>query len=988
MASHRPHIFLWGLILIFGICLQAQQQPAPQQQPAQQQQPEVPGLIQLSVSNPPAELPSGRAVVSVSRLSGYAVGTSAACDNGAESGRHVRPGDGKPGIEINTPIVSSKGPFSLPQAAGCGYGKILLSTPGGTDQNDTFILGGDNDRVIAAGGDDRIDSGGGDDFISAGPGKDIVLGGDGIDRLAGDDGNDSLFGGAGDDRLEGGTGDDVIEGGGGDDLIDGGEGVDTLFGDAGDDTLRGAAGNDVLEGNAGNDTLVGGEGNDEIDGGVGDDRLDGGEGDDWLKGNIGNDMLLGGPGNDRLEGQDGNDSIDGGAGNDYVHGGDGLDVLLGGAGDDTLDGHDGDDSLDGGAGNDRLFGSDGTDRLEGAAGNDVLDGGDGVDVLSGGAGNDRLIAGEGNDTLLGGAGVDVLLGGVGNDSLDGGADDDDLHGDDDSDVLDGGAGHDSLEGGRGPDIVRGGPGNDLISISAGDNDASTIESIEGGPGIDTLILDGFGPGLISGIPGATSTFTVKDPLTGGTYHVSGVEMIRYVNWLSYLGVSPQSTSSLTVANPSPSLELRGLVQFYGVDAQPISISSNRAAADTRLELHVPPMGIAEFQLSAQDAVAGVRAKLETDHPLIASVRFSTPELGNGRLSQNALTSAFVIPVSLQRSANATTGVMVINGPTTNHYEIALVPPSGAPIKDSTDINVPPDSQMVRYVEDLFPELDGDFEGTLWLSGAALAVGIRKTGNDLNLLPVQTADNVENGVVNTQNQAQAAAQGAQPAPPPPPPAGRTLFFSRFAAGNGAASTFIVMNPSRALRAKGALEFFGVNGVPLAVPVSGQSQTSVRFDLAPGGSITYRVDAAATLIEGSAHLKMQESTAQAILQYSDGRNGLVSVSPGVPLSSFMAAVRHLPAAQGTTIVAISSSGPAAQLRLSLRNARGQVVTGGAATVNVPANGLIFRSIAQLFPQAATGLAGSLTATGPEGSPVSVLVLEQEGRRITAQPVSAMQ
>jgi hypothetical protein len=198
----------------------------------------------------------------------------------------------------------------------------------------------------------------------------------------------------------------------------------------------------------------------------------------------------------------------------------------------------------------------------------------------------------------------------------------------------------------------------------------------------------------------------------------------------------------------------------------------------------------------------------------------------------------------------------------------------------------------------------------------------------------------------------------------------------------------MNPSRALRAKGALEFFGVNGAPLAVPVSGQSQTSVRFDLSPGGSITYRVDAPAALIEGSAQLKMQESTVQAMLQYSDGRNGLVSVAPGGPLSSFIAAVRHLPTAQGTTLVAIGSTGPAAQLRLSLRNARGQVVTGGAATVNVPANGLIFRSLAQLFPAAATGLAGSLTATGPDASPVSVFVLEQEGGRITAQPVSAMQ
>ena len=133
LQRHTRHIFLWGSILILSICLQAQQQP------------ESTGVVQLSVLNPPPELPAGRNVVSVSRISGHTVATAASCENGAELGRHVRPGEGRSGIEITSPILSSKGPFSLPQAAGCGYGKVSALVPSGTDQNETFILGAEDE---------------------------------------------------------------------------------------------------------------------------------------------------------------------------------------------------------------------------------------------------------------------------------------------------------------------------------------------------------------------------------------------------------------------------------------------------------------------------------------------------------------------------------------------------------------------------------------------------------------------------------------------------------------------------------------------------------------------------------------------------------------------------------------------------------------------------------------------------------------------------
>ncbi len=80
---------------------------------------------------------------------------------------------------------------------------------------------------------------------------------------------------------------------------------------------------------------------------------------------------------------------------------------------------------------------------------------------------------DGNFVVTGGAGADILAGGGGNDSIDGGNNDD---------ILGGGAGNDTLKGGS---------GNDRIVTSASNLD--NLDSIDGGIGTDTLVLDDNGP---------------------------------------------------------------------------------------------------------------------------------------------------------------------------------------------------------------------------------------------------------------------------------------------------------------------------------------------------------------------------------------------------------------------------------------------------------------------------------------------------------------
>lgn len=116
--------------------------------------------------------------------------------------------------------------------------------------------------------------------------------------------------------------------------------------------------------------------------------------------------------------------------------------------------------------------------------NESLVGGNEDNFLDGGFGDDTLLGGDVNDTLRGGednptSGLEFETG-VGNDLLIGGAGDDD---------LDGGYGNDTLVGGAGNDVLYGGDrdylGNDLYDGVA----LSVIDSLVGGTGDDTYIVD-------------------------------------------------------------------------------------------------------------------------------------------------------------------------------------------------------------------------------------------------------------------------------------------------------------------------------------------------------------------------------------------------------------------------------------------------------------------------------------------------------------------
>ena len=149
----------------------------------------------------------------------------------------------------------------------------------------------------------------------------------------------------------------------------------------------------------------------------------------------------------------------------------------------NINGGEGDDQLRSNGGGDALFGGPGADTLDdrgdGApGGDDLLDGGDGDDTILLGSGDDLVVGGGGRDSVEMDDGDDtVRLDDLANDGLQG----EKKNVRSDIETVDGGPGGDTMFGNAAGNVLLGNEGNDLIDAGNGD------DVLDGGAGADDLI---------------------------------------------------------------------------------------------------------------------------------------------------------------------------------------------------------------------------------------------------------------------------------------------------------------------------------------------------------------------------------------------------------------------------------------------------------------------------------------------------------------------
>jgi hypothetical protein len=722
-------------------------------------------------------------------------------------------------------------------------------------------------------------------------------------------------------------------------LIEGTDDDDALIGGTGDDWLFGKKGNDNIRGDAGVDKIDAGEGDDVIDGGAGNDIVDAGPGSDTVRG---------GDGNDTIDGHDDDDLLDGGAGEDDMDGGDGNDVLRGGAGNDRLAGGDEDDTIRGDGGADTLSGDDGSDTVSGGAGDDTLIGGEGDDTLAGEAGNDRLDGGTENDMLRGGQGDDTILGGLGDDTLQGGPGHDVLLGGDGTDLVDGGLGHDWLTGGAGADVINASGGDDLILVRAGDVPADGIELVNGGTGTDHLILNGF-----KQVTKMAGTLHLVDPVTGGTYIVSGIERVEYTQLLVQVDQATDHTLSLVLVNPAATAS-PGRVIFFGADGaivRPVPAAGQQA--QDQITFTVPALGSLRLEAAVRGpAVAQVFAAA----PLGAFAHGGLAVPGAAALADTPLVDGAIVPVFENQAGGIGTGALVTSTITETPVKLTLYGSDGTELDSdlfpaSGQVIVPAYGHRVIYARDVFKGLATlpDFQGTMTFE--ANVEGPRE-GSPIAVVALER---------------NAAGQTAALPAVPMIPAMRTgpVHIAHITTGVGASSSLVLVNPSATARAQGTLRFFDESGQPWTVAVNQQrAATTAVFDIAPRGSAVFTTASTGPAQQGSVRADTAQGAVGALLRTtSTSRTTLLPSSEVV--SGFITAVKRDRATGTTTRVSVSSTGLAATLTVRLRTAAGADAPGGSVELTVPANGQVTRTLEQLFPAAASdAFDGTLTVRAASG------------------------
>lgn len=223
--------------------------------------------------------------------------------------------------------------------------------------------------------------------------------------------------------------------------------------------------------------------------------------------------------------------------------------------------------------------------------------------------------------------------------------------------------------------------------------------------------------------------------------------------------------------------------------------------------------------------------------------------------------------------------------------------------------------------------------------------------------------------------------------------KTLYFAQF--GNGGSehysSDIVLVNSSTQNQVMGQVEFVNDNGEPLEIGILGQGQVigGVGFSVPPLAALTMSTDGNGSLKVGSIVVTSDASLA-GVVRFNLPAIGIAGVSDSEPLSRFITPVRRQAGGINTGIAVVNTEEAPVTLSLSLRDAAGQEVFGGASTIeSLPGRGHLAQFINELFSDADTsGFQGTLVVEVTGGRvAATALELGPNPGQFTTLPVSPL-
>ena len=459
-------------------------------------------------------------------------------------------------------------------------------------------------------------------------------------------------------------------------------------------------------------------------------------------------------------------------------------------------------------------------------------------------------------------------------------------------------------------------------------------------------------------------FTVLDPLTGGAYGVSNVEEILYSAFFAQIGNGAGLVSSFVFTNPSSTETASARVDFSDDEGQDLRLPID-GTSQSHVSFEVPPLGSVEFSTSGEGTttVAGA-AQARGDLPLGGVVRFTVPGLGIAGVGVSRLVDTFIVPIDRDVLSGLSTGIAVLNQGPSGNLKLVLSDLGGIQ-QAETEIEMSHNGHLARFVQELFPAL-GDFQGTLTVAGdsvSATAIQLGTTAGQFTTLPVVSVT--------------------------PLLAGGTVHFSQFANGGGFRSSLFLLNPSTD-QARGEVAFFGDDGEALSIAINGEAAASrIPFEIPPQGGAILGTDGQGALVVGSARAILTEGVVGGVLRFSAPGLGIAGVGASGPFTDFITPVSRSTASGLNTGVAVSATGAAITLNLTLRDSTGAAV-GAPVQTNLAAHGHLARFINELFPGVDTAdFKGTLTVTAAGGTIAATAIeLGSQPGQFTTLPVNPLQ